>query len=63
MKFSCVIIVLLALVGACQEEKPLRQKIGDSAPGDRWIYDDWIAAKSQSESSGKPIMVVFRCVP
>ncbi len=63
MKISLILMLCLSLSVSCQEEKSLRQKISDSAPGERWIYDDWDLAKSTAIKSGKPILVVFRCVP
>ena len=66
MKHYALLCLLLLAVGmACQDqdERPLREKLSDTAPGERWIYDDWNKAKADASSSGKPIMAVFRCVP
>lgn len=30
---------------------------------DTWIYNDFDRAKAESKASGKPLMVVFRCIP
>ena len=30
---------------------------------DTWIYNDVAAAKERAQSNGKPMMVVFRCIP
>ncbi len=61
-KLLCSIFVL-SILFACQDEQPLRQRIGDTAPSERWIYDDWQKAKAESSDTGKPLFVVFRCVP
>ena len=63
MKRIVSLLLLLMINTACQEEQPLRQAIGDSAPGERWIYDDWARAQKVAQESGKPLLVVFRCVP
>lgn len=30
---------------------------------DTWIYNDFDRGKTESLASGKPLMVVFRCIP
>jgi serine protease Do len=30
---------------------------------DHWIYDDWPKAVAESKATGKPLLVVIRCVP
>ena len=41
----------------------LRDRLGDLAPGDEWIYDDWGAARKLAARDGRPLFAVFRCVP
>lgn len=41
----------------------LRKTLDEDAISDRWIYQDLNAARRQAAESGKPILVVFRCVP
>jgi serine protease Do len=31
--------------------------------GGRWIYNDWEAGFAEAKRTGKPLLVVFRCVP
>ena len=30
---------------------------------DTWIYNDLAKAKEAAEATGKPLMIVFRCIP
>ena len=48
---------------AVQDAGPLRERLGDKAPGTRWIYDDWPQAMDMAKKTGRPIFAVFRCVP
>lgn len=45
------------------DTQELRRALGDEQVSGRWIYHDLDAARDQARQSGKPIMVVFRCVP
>ena len=62
---SIFVVLLLAASTACQEAEPdsLKERIGDSAPGSRWIHDDWEKGRKRAEAEKKPLFVVFRCVP
>lgn len=46
-------------VGAQTE---LRDALKDSV-GTQWIYDDFQQAQARAKESGKPLLVMFRCVP
>ncbi len=50
-------------VGCGQEKQELRRKIQDLEPVGDWIYDDIPLGFETAKKSGKPLMVVFRCVP
>ena len=41
----------------------LRESLKDIPVADHWIYDDLPAAIAQAKESGKPLLVVLRCVP
>jgi hypothetical protein len=42
---------------------PLGEALKDIETAPHWIYDDWQAALQQAKTSGKPLLVVLRCVP
>ena len=39
-----------------------RRRLKDDA-ADFWIYDDLYAAEAKAKTTGKPLLVSFRCVP
>lgn len=41
----------------------VRRKLKDDELVGRWIYDDAEAGFREAAESGKPILLVFRCVP
>ena len=43
--------------GAVRQDRAKMEKNG------RWIYNDWSAGFAESQRTGKPLMVVLRCVP
>jgi hypothetical protein len=42
---------------------PLGEALKDIDVADHWIYDDWPKAVAEAKRSGKPLLVVLRCVP
>jgi hypothetical protein len=64
----CVCLVVLSIGFVALAESPLFAQPGGRGSGDQeagkngWVFslEDGIA---QAEKSGKPLMVVFRCVP
>ena len=54
--------VLLALTAAAAEPE-LQQQLKDDQIAPHWLYCDLPAAMAQAKESGKPILVVLRCVP
>ena len=53
--------LLAAVLSAAPQD--LRDRLGDLASGDAWIYDDWDAARKLAAREGRPVFAVFRCVP
>ena len=41
----------------------LRRALKDDAVSGRWIYHDLDLARARANQTGKPILVVFRCIP
>lgn len=46
-----------------QDKDKLRAALGDTALAGPWIYDDLEAGYAEAARTGRPIMVVLRCVP
>jgi len=44
-------------------KEQLRVALKDDVVKGDWIYDDLAAGYAAAKKSGKPMMVVFRCVP
>ncbi|MDX1944778.1 MAG: Trx7/PDZ domain-containing (seleno)protein [Pirellulaceae bacterium] len=53
----------LNLTSRAGEQTPLGQALKDIEVADHWIYDDLPAAIAQAKATGKPLLVVLRCVP
>lgn len=53
----------LAVTTSGQDNLPLREQIKDIEPAAHWIYDDLPKAQAEAKQSGKPLLVVLRCVP
>jgi hypothetical protein len=51
------------LGGPSAAKTPLGESLKDIDVAEHWIYDDLPRAKAEAKSSGKPLMVVLRCVP
>ncbi len=41
----------------------LQRNLKDTNVGKHWIYNDLKEGNAQAKASGKPLLVVFRCVP
>ena len=54
--------VALAGPAAAQTKTDLRNKLKDTAPKGEWVYDDLDAGFASARVSGKPMLVVLRCV-
>jgi hypothetical protein len=55
--------LLLACVAPVFARSPLGESLKDIEVAPHWIYDDFPAALAQAKASGKPLLVVVRCVP
>jgi hypothetical protein len=54
---------MLALATSSQAKSPLGETLKDIDVADHWIYDDWPRALQEAKITGKPLLVVIRCVP
>lgn len=45
------------------EQSELGKSVKDIQVASHWIYDDLAKAKAQAKETGKPLLVVLRCVP
>src|SRR4029079_8551267 len=67
------LLVSLALVAACDraQQKDKQQERAEKVRSDKtrvealgtWIYDDLPRGLAEAKESGKPLLVVFRCIP
>lgn len=44
-------------------DQMVRNDIAEVAQIDEWIYNDLGKAQAEAKRSGKPMMIVFRCIP
>lgn len=57
--------LLLSVAGtAAAQPGPdeLRKKLGDLELVGKWFYDDLDGAEAEAKKTGKPLLIVFRCV-
>ena len=54
---------LFSIVRADGPKTPLGEALKDIDVADHWIYDDWSLGLAQAKETGKPLLVVLRCVP
>jgi serine protease Do len=66
MRFPLAFFLAASCLGAVVAQDS-RSELGialkDIEPASHWIYDDWSKALEEAKSSGKPLLVVLRCVP
>jgi serine protease Do len=60
--FICPLGFLLTLSLATAQE-PLQELLKDTGLASRWVYTDVDRATAEARRSGKPLLVMFRCVP
>jgi hypothetical protein len=63
MKALLIPILLLGLSTPAGDKEKLREAMGDNGLAGTWIYDDLDAGVAEAGRTGKPLMVVLRCVP
>ena len=54
-------LTLLSLQEA--KDRRLQENLKDTGLVGSWVYDDLDAGVAEAKKSGKPLLVVFRCVP
>ena len=57
------IAALAVTLAIPQDKEKLREALKDTELKGAWIYDDLDAGIAEAKKSGKPMMVVLRCVP
>ena len=63
MRIALAAVLLLAAAEVQDPAKQrLRDALGDNALAGTWIYDDVEAGYAEASRTGKPLMVVIRCV-
>src|SRR5688500_18768598 len=60
---SLLLGFLSVLVLSTGDKEKLREALGDHALVGPWIYDDLEAGIAEAGRTGKPSLIVFRCVP
>jgi len=64
MKLLATAALLLALQSTPKEDRDkLRAAMGDNALAGNWFYEDLDGGLAEARKTGKPLMVVLRCVP
>lgn len=53
---------MTATAWAQEDRDTLRQKLNDDV-AKRWIYDDVEKGFAEAKKTGKPMLVIIRCVP
>ena len=54
--------VLLIVLSPLGDKEKLREALNDTSLVGPWIYDDLEAGYAEAGRTGKPLMVVLRCV-
>jgi hypothetical protein len=55
------IAAILLLLGVMSQDNPLQEALRDNDPEGPWHYNDLVGGIAEARSSGKPLLVVFRC--
>jgi len=56
-------LILFGFTSQAQAQPSLREAVKDIPVAEHWIYDDLPRAVAEAKQSGKPLLVVLRCVP
>jgi hypothetical protein len=62
-KFTLPLVLGMALAPGLRAQADLQRNLKDTNVGKHWIYNDLKAGTAQARATGKPLLVVFRCVP
>jgi serine protease Do len=60
---SILAFSFLLLAAASQDKDKLREGLKDTELQGAWIYDDLDAGIAEAKMSGRPLLVILRCVP
>jgi serine protease Do len=62
---AALFVITLSSFPALGQKKvdALQHSLGDSEVKGPWIYNDLKAGFAEATRTGKPLLVVFRCVP
>jgi serine protease Do len=67
MRYALPVCLISCLIGGfaatSRASSPLGESLKDIEVAEHWIYDDWPRAVAEAKRSGKPLLVVLRCVP
>jgi hypothetical protein len=62
-----VLFLTASLPGALLAQQPsietIDKNFSDAADTDGWIYNDLDKGFAEAKAAGKPLMVVYRCIP
>jgi serine protease Do len=62
-RLALVLVMMLGMSAATFGADDLRERIDDRDLAAHWIYDDFPRAQQEAKQTGKPLLVLFRCVP
>ena len=62
MRIATALLLATTLAHA-DDKAQLRSALKDTEPRGDWIYDDLDLGFADAKKTGRPLMVVFRCVP
>jgi hypothetical protein len=63
MKAASLALALLLALQSTPDKEKLREAMGDGGLVGTWYYDDFEGGLAEAKRTGKPLMVVLRCVP
>jgi hypothetical protein len=63
LTISIVLGMILAPSPRLHAQSDLQRNLKDTNVGKHWIYNDLKEGNAQAQATGKPLLVVFRCVP
>ena len=61
-RLAFILFVLVSFSRDLHAQADLREALKDNVGG-HWIYDDFKQAQARAKETGKPLLVLFRCVP